>query len=104
MGAHDKNHINNGICAEEQTKIYINVLITYCHLLPLQEGMKHFRVMTDNSTAISYINSQRGKRSMLCNSVTTEIWGFCIKMGVYISAVHIPEKENTIADLASREI
>ena len=103
MDAHDKNHTNNGICAEGETKIYINVLITYCYLLPLQEGMTHLRVMTDNSTVISYINSQRGIKSMLCNSVTTEIWEFCIKMGVYISAVHIPGKENTIADLASRE-
>ena len=65
--------------------------------------MKHLRVMTDDSTAISCINSLRGIRSMLCDRVTTEVWEFCIKMSVYISAVHIPGKENTIADLASRE-
>ena len=59
--------------------------------------------MTDNSTAISYINRQGGVRSMLCNNVTTEIWEFCIKRGVYVSAAHIPGKENIIADLASRE-
>ena len=40
---------------------------------------------------------------MLCNNVTIEIWEFCIKRGVYISAAHIPRKENIIADLASRE-
>ena len=40
---------------------------------------------------------------MLSNNVTTEIWEFCIKMGVYISAAHIPRNENIIADLASRE-
>ena len=40
---------------------------------------------------------------MLCNNVTTEIWEFYIKGGVYISAAHIPGKENLIADLASRE-
>ena len=40
---------------------------------------------------------------MLCNNVTMEIWEFCIKRGVYISAAHIPGKENIIADLASRE-
>ena len=36
---------------------------------------------------------------MLCNDVTTELWEFCIKRGVYISAAHIPGKENIIADL-----
>ena len=40
---------------------------------------------------------------MLSNNVTTEIWEFCIKMGVYISAAHIPGNENIIEDLASRE-
>ena len=40
---------------------------------------------------------------MLSNNVTTEIWEFCIKRGVYISAAHILGKENIIADLASRE-
>ena len=41
---------------------------------------------------------------MLCNNVTTEIWEFCIKRGVHISAAHIPGKENVIADLTSREL
>ena len=40
---------------------------------------------------------------MLCNNVTTEIWEFFILRGVYILAVHIPGKENIIADLAPRE-
>ena len=72
-------------------------------LLPLQIGSKHLRVMTDNSTAISYINREGRVRFMLCNNVTTKIWEFCIKRGVYISAVHSPWKENITANLASRE-
>ena len=40
---------------------------------------------------------------MLCNNVTIEMWKFCIRRGVYISAAHITGKENIIADLASRE-
>ena len=39
---------------------------------------------------------------MLCNNVATKSWEFFIKRGVYISVVHIPGKENIIADLASR--
>ena len=40
---------------------------------------------------------------MLCSNLTTEIWEFGIKRGVYISAGLILGKENIIADLASRE-
>ena len=40
---------------------------------------------------------------MLYNNVTTEIWEICIKRGAYISAAHVPGKENLIADLAPRE-
>ena len=63
--------------AERETKLHINVLeltaikFAIFYLLLLQEGMKHLRVMTDNSAAISYINRQGGVNSALCNNVTT---------------------------------
>ena len=109
LGAHDKHHTINGRWTEGETKLHINVLeltaikFAIFSLLSQRIGIKHLRVMIDNSTAISYINRQGGIRSMLCNNVTTEIREFCIKRGVYISTAHIPGKENLIADLASRE-
>ena len=92
-----------------KTKLHINVLeltaikFAIVSLLPLQIGTKYLRVMTDNSTTISYVNRQGRVRSMLCNNVTREIWEFYIKRGVYISAAHILGKENIIADPAIRE-
>ena len=65
--------------------------------------MQYLRIMTDNSTGISYINRLGVVRSMLYNNVTTEVWELCIKRGVYISAARIPGTENIIADLASKE-
>ena len=65
-GAHDKHHTINGRWTEGETKLHINVLeltaikFAIFSLLPLQIGTKHLRVMTDNSTAISYINRQGG--------------------------------------------
>ena len=59
---HDKHHTINHRWTDGETKLHINVLelaaIKYAifSLLPLQIGTKHFRVMTDNGTAISYIN------------------------------------------------
>ena len=56
------DHTINRRWTEGETKLHINVLelaaikCAIFSLLPLQLGTKHFRVMTDNSTAISYIN------------------------------------------------
>ena len=56
-GAHDKHLTING-----ETKLHINLLeltaikFAIVSLLPLQIGTKYLRVMTDNSTAISYVN------------------------------------------------
>ena len=105
-GAHDKHHTTNGRWTEGETKLHIDVLelttlkFAIFFQLPLQ---LQNRIMTDNSTAVSYINRQGGVRSMLCKNVTTEIWEFDIEMDIYISAAHIPGKENIIADLASRK-
>ena len=60
--------------------------------------------MTDNSTAISYINNQRRVKSMTCNDIAKEMWEiFCIQKGVHLSAAHIPGIHNVAADVASRE-
>ena len=94
-GVNDEHHTINGRWTEGKTKLHKNVLeltatkFAIFSLLPQQVGIKHLRVMTDDSTAMSYINRQGGVRSMLCHNVTTEFWDFCIKRGVCISAAHI---------------
>ena len=78
-GAHDKHHTTNGRWTEGKTKLHMNALevnaikFSIFSLLPLIVGVKHLRLITDNSTAISYINRQEGVRSMLSNNVTTKI-------------------------------
>ena len=78
-GAYDKHHTINGRWTEGETKLHINVLeltamkFAIFSLLPLQVGKKHLKVMTDNITAISYINRKGGVRPVLCNNVTIEI-------------------------------
>ena len=70
-GAHDKHHTTNGRWTEGKTKLHMNALelnaikFSIFSLLPLQVAVKHHRLITDNSTAISYINRQEGVRSML---------------------------------------
>ena len=71
LRAHDKHHTTNGRWTEGKTKLHMNALepnaikFSIFSLLPLHVGVKHLRLITDNSTAISYINRQEGVRSML---------------------------------------
>ena len=46
--------------------------------LPLFPNTKNRRIMTDNSTSVSFINKQRGTHSPMYNKLTIEIWEICI--------------------------
>ena len=70
---------------------------------PLYKNCRHIRIMSDNTSAISYINKKGGTHSMDLNKLAVEIWELCLEMGIYISAAHIPGKQNVLADLASRK-
>ena len=56
--------------------------------------------MIDNKTAISYINSMGG-RSLLCNQIARQLWVWCVQHGIWLSAGHIPGKQNVLADKES---
>lgn len=62
----------------------------------------HLRVETDNTTTVSYINSQGGTRSRECDEVARKIWGWCEIREIWLSAVHLPGSLNTSADFESR--
>ena len=62
----------------------------------------HIRVYSDSTTTVNYINSMGGTHSMECKSVAKEIWLFCIQREIWISAAHIPGKNNIQADRESR--
>ena len=54
------------------------------------------KTMIDSSTAVSYINSMGG-RSLTCNQITRELWVWCASHGIWLSAAHIPGKENVLS-------
>ena len=70
---------------------------------PLIPHRKHIRIMTDNTSAIAYINKQGGTHCMVMNDLAVGIWEYCREIDVHISAAHIPGKHNILADIASRE-
>lgn len=58
--------------------------------------------MLDNTTAIAYINSMGGRKSQ-CNQITRDLWVWCSTHNIWLTAVHIPGKQNVLADKESRE-
>ena len=66
------------------------------------EGCKHIRIRSDNTTAIAYFNNMGGLVSNSCNHLTREIWTYCTDQKIWLSAFHIPGKDNNTADYMSR--
>ena len=71
--------------------------------LKVHLNKEHIQIMCDNTTAVAYINNMGGTRSKLCNAITTVIWSMCIAKGIWISASHIPGRNNNTADCMSRK-
>lgn len=92
-GTEADNHIN-----------YLEILACFLTLKTFCASMSycHVKAMVDNTTAVSYINNMGGKTPK-CNEITKKLWTWCIQHDIWITAVHIPGKENIVADRESRE-
>lgn len=61
-------------------------------------------MMIDNTAAVSVINNMGTCHCDPCNSVAGTIWSLCKKIGIWLTAAHIPGKENVMAVYESRYI
>ena len=61
----------------------------------------HIEVLTDNTTAVVYINNQGGMKHK-CNQIARDIWPWCYSRGIWLSAAHLPGSQNVKADKESR--
>ncbi|XP_071141873.1 uncharacterized protein [Mytilus edulis] len=93
----------------DEQKYHIN----YLELLAILYGLKsfesqlkcftHVKILTDNTTAVSYVNKMGGIKSICCNTIAKSIWFWAKKHNVWLTASHIAGTENTIADAESRK-
>ena len=61
----------------------------------------HVRIYMDNTTSCAYISKFGGRTSEL-DTTAREIWIWCMGRHIYLSAVHIPGKDNCEADVEFR--
>ena len=74
-----------------------NAIKSFCkHKNNLHVGLK-----IDNTCANSYINNMGGIKSQICDKISVEIWEWCIRHTIWLTADYVPSAEN-IADIESR--
>jgi hypothetical protein len=106
-GASLDNLVTGGRWSLSESLLHINVLELKAVLLGLQSLCKekkdcHIKILSDNTTAVSYLKKMGGTHSPQCNNIAREIWMWCISKGIWLTPAHIPGVDNVEADLASR--
>ena len=96
-----------GLWSLQERELHTNIKETMAVLLGLQTYVKHFshckiRCLTDNTTAVAYVNHKGGSQSPPCDRIAKEIWEFCEERDLWVTAAHIPGRENVEADRESR--
>ena len=87
---------------------HINILELKAAYLALQSFCTvreniHINLQMDNMVAVSYINNMGGRKVEL-NSLCKQIWEWCIKRDILLTATHLPGVENVQADRLSRKL
>ena len=108
-GCQFRDKRTGGLWSSKEKCLHINCLELKAALFALQTYVsdlqqKHVRMLIDNTTAVACINHMGTSHSLLCNSITQEIWNFCIEHNMWVSAAFIPSKSNVVADEESRSI
>lgn len=106
-GAVSHGRTVNGKWDDHEKSLHINALETLAVLRAMKvlfpnHVNTHFKVLSDNTTTIAYINKAGGTWSYFCNLFSKQLWEWCQKTNNWISATHIPGVENVKADFASR--
>ena len=81
----------HALCSSE-TKVF-------CHSL----RNTHIRLMIDNTTAVAVINHMGTCHSDVLNTLSKQLWLWCLSRNIWVSAAHIAGKSSQQADLESRQ-
>ena len=106
-GASALDQVTGGRWSPVESGQHINVLELKAVLMGLQSLCKakqdcHIKILSDNTTTVSYLKNMGGTHSLACNEIARKVWLWCISRKIYLTAAHIPGKTNIQADQASR--
>ena len=106
-GATCLNQNSGGRWTSSESSQHINYLELLAAFFALQSFVSHrrsihVRIQLNSSSAVAYINNMGGIKSHLLNTLSVEIWSWCIAKDIWLSAQHIPGVQNARADFQSR--
>ena len=92
----------------EEANNHINYRQTKAVYLSLKSFLdkvsdKHVKVLIDNTTAVACITQMGTCHFKEINALVVEIWEWCIQHKIWLTAAHIPRRDNTAADKESRK-
>ena len=108
-GAQHQGCRTGGQWSTEEKQMHINALELLAVSLALKTFVKeksHLNVLvrTDSMSAKAYINHLGGTHSHQLNSLTVQMWKWCLDHHIFLTAEHLPGRENQIADEESRVV
>ena len=62
----------------------------------------HVSIQSDSTNAIAYVNNMGGIASLSMDQLAQELWHWCLKRDIFISASFIPGVSNIRANFSSR--
>ena len=91
------DQVTGGRWSPAESEKHINVLELKAVLMGLQSLSKvkqdcHIKVLSDNTTTVSYLKNMRGTHSLACNEIARKVWLWCISRKIYLTAAQIPGK------------
>ncbi|XP_078243361.1 uncharacterized protein LOC144587247 [Pogona vitticeps] len=106
-GAHCQGHQINALWSPQEKGLHINhlellaIIKALRSFLPLVRG-RAIQLVTDNTTAMFYVNKQGGTRSKSLLFLSIHLWEWCYQEQIYPVAIHIATTDNIVADELSR--
>ena len=97
-----------GCWTPTEAENHINYLDTKAVLFGLQSFCSKIaghsiNILIDNTTAVACLNVMGTCHSPSINTLVIEIWEWCIKHNVWLTASHIAGKDNIVADSESQK-
>ena len=106
-GAACQDQRTGGPWSLEERQMHINCLELLAATLAIQTFAKHktdisVLLRIDNTTAVAYINNLGGTISKDLLELAKNLWMWCLKKNIHITAQHLPGILNEVADTESR--
>jgi len=96
-----------GLWSQTERDHHINYLELLAATLAVKAFTKsqenaHIRLRMDNRTAVFYVNHMGGTRSPQMSRLAIQLWQWCLRKNLSLSAEYLPGTDNCIADQESR--